>query len=230
MASHRSLQKRLLKLSIVRSTLAFCFSLFVRLIFLTARVEKTVPEAAQPYIRGEKPAVFCFWHGRMVMMLMIKPPTRGLFVLSSHHTDGSAIVAVMRWFAMGTVRGSTSRGSATAVRNLLQVRDAGDNIAFTPDGPRGPLQKAAPGAAYVAAKTGYPLVPIAFSATRYRRFKKSWDQFMLPKLFSRLVYVVSDPIIITDDGEEAVARTTALLEAALNTVTAEADRRCAVVP
>lgn len=221
------LTKRLIKSRVTRTLLAFLFSLFLRLIFLTARTQKIAPDAAQPYLRGDKPALFSFWHGRMVMMLTAKPPARRVYVLNSYHSDGSAMVAVMRWFNMGTVRGSTSRGSANAVRNLLQVTQAGASIAFTPDGPRGPAQKAAVGAAYIAAKTGYPLVPVAFSATRSWRFR-SWDRFMLPKFFSRIVYVIGEPIFIADDSEEAVAQTTTLLEVAMNAVTAEADQRCGV--
>jgi lysophospholipid acyltransferase (LPLAT)-like uncharacterized protein len=222
-----SFKKRLLKSPTMHSIMACIATLLIRLIYITARVQKIVPATAYPYMTGEKPAIFCFWHGRMVMHLMVKPRGRPVFVLSSQHTDGSAIVAIMRWFRVGTVRGSASRGSAKALRNLFKVTHAGGNIAITPDGPRGPTQKAAFGAAFIAAKTGYPIVPVTFSAARFLRFR-SWDKFMLPKPFTRILFVIGEPIVITADSDASIRTTTATLETALNDITVQADALCGV--
>lgn len=225
----RSVKKRLFKSRAVQIMLASLIALIVRVIYLTARVEKNVPPVSMPYMTGEKPAIFCFWHGRMIMHLLVKPPPRDMYVLSSHHADGALIAAVMRWFGIKTVRGSRSRGSAKALYDLFRITEGGSNIAITPDGPRGPFQKAALGAAYIAAKTGYPIVPVTFSATRHARFR-SWDKFMLPKLFSRIVFVVGEPITIPADDHDALRGQNLLMENALVRITAEADTICKVTP
>ncbi len=209
--------------------MAFAASLLIRLIYASSRVKKMVPDISLPYLTGEKPAIFCFWHGRMVMNLMLKPRGRPLFVMSSQHADGGVIVAIMRWFKVATVRGSPNRGSARAVRDLFKVTQADGNIAITPDGPRGPFQKAAFGAAFIAAKTGYPIVPVTFSATRSLRFR-SWDRFMLPKPCTCILFMIGEPIITTGDSDADIRRTTALLETALTDITAQADRLCGVNP
>lgn len=227
--ARRTLKKRLFKSRAVQVILAFLIALIVRVIYFTARIEKKVSPDAAPYMNGEKPAIFCFWHGRMIMHLLVKPRGRALYVLSSHHADGALIAAVMRWFGIDTVRGSRSRGSAKALFDLFRITHDGSNIAITPDGPRGPFQKAALGAAYIAAKTGYPIVPVTFSATRHARFR-SWDKFMLPKLFSRIVFVIGEPITIPADDHDALRDMNLAMENALSRITAEADTICKVTP
>ncbi len=227
--ARRPFKKRLLNSPIFHFFMPFLVSILLRLVYWSARVEKHVPLASAPYINGEKPALFCFWHGRLIMQLMIKPKNRGLFVLSSHHNDGALMVATMRHFGIGTVRGSTNFGSAKAVLALLKVTDAGGNIAFTPDGPRGPFQQAALGAAFVAAKTGYPLVPITFSATRHKRLR-SWDKFMIPLPCSRIVFMVGEPMHLADADDATIRTATDTLAASLTRITAEADTMCGVTP
>ncbi len=226
--ARRPLKKRILNSPVVHFVLSLLMSLAMRAIYLTCRHEKILfAEESTPYYNGELPAIFCFWHGRMIMQPFVKPPRRSMSVLISHHNDGALITATMLWFGIGSVRGSKKLGSTQAVRSLLDISERGGNIAITPDGPRGPFQKAAQGAAYVAAKTGYPLLPITFSASRHWRFK-SWDKFMMPKPFSRLTYVVGPLLRATGDSDEAVATTTAALEETLTRITAEADRTCGV--
>lgn len=224
----KKLSKRLINTKLAHVLLSGLASVLVRLIYATCRVEKRFAPEALPYLRSEHPAIFCFWHGRMIMHPFMKPRGRTIQVLVSHHNDGALITATMRWFGIGSVRGSRKLGGAQAVRELMAITERGGNIAITPDGPRGPFQQCAPGAAFVACKTGYPLVPTSFSATRYWRFR-SWDRFMLPKPFGRIVFVAHAPIIARGEDAAAQAETTATLETSLAEATAEADADCGVV-
>lgn len=225
MAKKRPLKKRILNSPAAHWVLSLLASLLVRAIYATCRVSREFEAGSLPYMCGEKPAIFCFWHGRLIMQPFLRPRARPLYVLISHHNDGALITATIRWFGIDSVRGSRKQGAAQAVFDLLRVTEAQANIAITPDGPRGPFQKAAPGAAYVAAKTGYPLVPVAFSASRHWRFG-SWDKFMLPKPFARIRFLCGAPMFVTE--EEAAA--TAQLETDLTRITAEADEACGVTP
>jgi lysophospholipid acyltransferase (LPLAT)-like uncharacterized protein len=221
------LKKRILNARATHLVLSFLASLLMRAIYATNRVSFEFDESTLPYLSGDKPAIFCFWHGRMIMQQFVKPRGRSMSVLISHHNDGALITAVMKWFGVGSVRGSKKRGSTKALRDMLGVTEAGGNLAITPDGPRGPFQKAAEGAAYVAAKTGYPLLPITFSASRHWRFR-SWDRFFVPKPFGRITFVTHPLLTVTDDDDAAITAATVALENALTTITAEADEICGV--
>lgn len=227
MAKRRSLGKRVFQSPITHVILSCIMSLMMRAIYLTCRVSKQVPEEAEPYMRGEKGAIFCFWHGRMIMHPFVKPRGRTMDVLISHHNDGALITATMKWFGIGSVRGSKKLGSTKALRALLDVTERGGNIAITPDGPRGPFQVAAPGAAFVAAKTAHPILPVTFSASRHWRFR-SWDKFMMPKPFARIVFVVGPMQFDVVDDEQSIEIATHELQRNLSAVTYEADRICGV--
>lgn len=229
-AKKRPLKKRILSSRPAHFLLSLIVSTAMRVVYYTSRVQKHFPPEIEVYANGKKPALFCFWHGRLIMQAFVKPPRRSMSVLISQHNDGALITAVMRWFGIGSVRGSNSRGGQKGVRRLLAISERGGNLCITPDGPRGPFQKAAGGAAYVAMKTGYPVIAIAFSTTRHSRLR-SWDKFMVPKPFGRMVFVASTPFQVADsDDADALQVATAQLETVLNQVTAEADRLCGVTP
>lgn len=193
--------KKLLKLPVVRGTLSLLVSLLLRFIFLSSRVRSITPDASRAFMSGQKQAIFCFWHGNMIMHPFHKPRGRKMAVLISHHRDGAFITAILGWLGIGTVRGSTRKGGANAMRELFTICEQGSNISITPDGPRGPVYQAAGGAAMLARKTGLPLIPVAFGATRGRRFS-SWDKFLLPYPFTRILFVASEPIFAHEASDD----------------------------
>jgi lysophospholipid acyltransferase (LPLAT)-like uncharacterized protein len=65
------------------------------------------------------------------------------------------------------------------LRDLLRKAAAGYDLAFTPDGPRGPAGVVQPGVILAAAATGFPVQPVAIAASRSRRVR-SWDRFLVP--------------------------------------------------
>ena len=173
--------------------------------------------------RGEA-LIGCFWHGRLMMMPYLWRRGRRMNVLISHHRDGRLIARAIRHFALRTVRGSTSRGALAGSRELYGLLRAGESIAITPDGPRGPRMRAAPGVVRLAALTGVPILPAAFS-TRRRRVLSSWDRFVVALPFTRGVFVIGDPITVPRDASPvAIEQARQDLESRLNVLSAEADR------
>jgi lysophospholipid acyltransferase (LPLAT)-like uncharacterized protein len=212
--------KQILKLPPVRGAVSFFISLLLRAIYLTSRVTRTTPAATADYMSGNKQAIFCFWHGNMIMHPFHKPRGRKMAALISHHRDGALITSILGWLGIGTVRGSTRKGGASAMRELLAVCESGTNISITPDGPRGPLHNVAGGAAKLARHSHLPLIPVAFYASRGRTFS-SWDRFFLPYPFTRIAYVLGDPVHVTDSEDEASSRLKKSLLACLDAAAAE---------
>lgn len=196
--------KRLLKSRAVHVLLVKLLAFYIRLVFFTARKRYDVHPDAKPYMSGEKNVIFTFWHGRLMMMPCLNPPHRQMHVLISQHRDGIFISDVMKEFKFKTIAGSTSKNGREALMAILRALKAGDNVSITPDGPRGPFQIAAAGAAIAAKLSGKPIIPITFSASRHKR-ARSWDRFMLALPFSRIIFCVGAPIMIDKsmDGEAA---------------------------
>src|SRR5262249_15632510 len=117
-------------------------------------------------------------------------------VLISRHADGRIIAKAIQHLGLNVVYGSSRRGGTEALLRIFEICGS-NHIAVTPDGPRGPRPEVQLGIAYIAAKTGLPIVPVGFGyASAWRT--KSWDRMALPRPFSRVVGLMAPPICVPD--------------------------------
>lgn len=187
-------------------------------------------EQFRPFGEGS-PAVFAFWHEFLPLMPALaliagKLPfyrRRGIHTLVSQHRDGRFIGAVVLRFGILPILGSSSRGGAAGLRNMLAVLRQGDLIGITPDGPRGPRRQAASGVAQLAALSGVPVVPLAARTSR-RIQLNTWDRMPVPLPFGRGVVVCGPAITVPRDGWRDAIPT---IVDALNRVADRADALCA---
>jgi lysophospholipid acyltransferase (LPLAT)-like uncharacterized protein len=77
-----------------------------------------------------------------------------------------------------------------------------------------------PGVLNLARMTGCPVVPFAFEAEHCWRLR-SWDKFIIPKPFSRAVFVYGKPIRVPRHGKLDQLK---LIQDELDRVTAEAEQ------
>lgn len=173
-------------------------------------------------LRAEhQPIIFAFWHGRMLALLW-KHRNEGASVLISEHKDGELVARAALALGYRTVRGSTFRGAERALLGMIRVVEAGGDVAFTPDGPRGPAESFAPGALIVAQRTGAPIVLVASGARRAWRLR-SWDGFRIPKPFARVTIAYADPIYITTPSARAASEEAPRMQALLRQLAAQVD-------
>jgi hypothetical protein len=75
----------------------------------------------------------------------------------------------------------------------------------------------------LARLTAAPIIPVAYGASRKKIFN-SWDHFILPLPFCKVIYVYGEPIFIPRRlGEQELEEKRLLVEERLRQVTAEAD-------
>lgn len=166
----------------------------LRLLASTWRIREVNRARSQAIRDSGKPVILTLWHGEMLALLW-NHREEGITVLISEHGDGEIIARVAHSLGLRTVRGSTSRGAARALLGTSRTVLGGGDVAFTPDGPRGPAQTFAPGALIVAQRTGAPIVAMRVFARRCWRLR-SWDSFMIPKPFARVVIAYGDPLYL----------------------------------
>jgi lysophospholipid acyltransferase (LPLAT)-like uncharacterized protein len=110
--------------------------------------------------------IACFWHGRLLLMPFAVKGVKAK-VLISRHRDGEFIARVIRFFGLGTVRGSHRKeGGVSSIREMLAAARDGWTIAITPDGPKGPKQRIKEGLIELAKITRKPIVPVAYGARK----------------------------------------------------------------
>ena len=190
------------------ATIAFGGTWLVRLMGLTWRI-RVRDDAELRRLRAErKPVVFALWHGQM-LPLLYHHRGEGVAVLISEHGDGEIIARVAAKLGFRTVRGSTSRGAARALLGLARELRDGNDLAITPDGPRGPAKSFAPGTVIVAQRGNAPIIPAVVQVKSAWRLK-SWDRFMIPKPFTTItvayggaVYVAQSAVDLEHAAEAA---------------------------
>ncbi|MEA2329315.1 MAG: hypothetical protein QOE68_4274 [Thermoanaerobaculia bacterium] len=144
--------------------LSFLGYLFLRALHATLRVRHVNAEN----LDGSPRYILAFWHRHILLSLHSKwrVPTTAII---SRSKDGEIVSGVLRLYGAETARGSSTRGGDVALREILRAIQAGKNIAFTPDGPKGPSQVVKEGVIYVAKVSGLPIVPFAFAAKKKSR-------------------------------------------------------------
>lgn len=165
---------------------------FMRLIGITWRVEYVRPSSGRSGRTRGRPVFYAFWHGRQLPLIHTHRG-EGVTVLVSRNIDGQYVTNVLHSMGFRTVRGSSSRGGAEALRGMVRSLRGGFDCAITPDGPRGPAEKAKTGTALISRLGGRPVVPMGTSGWPSIRFR-SWDRFMLPLPFAKVVVVEGRPI------------------------------------
>jgi lysophospholipid acyltransferase (LPLAT)-like uncharacterized protein len=151
-------------------------------------------DPVHPRYRGGK--IYVFWHENILMPLYLRGHSN-ISMLLSRHADANILDRVARMMGFGVVRGSTFRGGSTALRELAE-RAASGNLTITPDGPRGPRRRLAPGCVFLASTLGIPIVAMGLGYARPWR-AGTWDRFAIPRPFSRARGIVSRAIHVPAD-------------------------------
>jgi lysophospholipid acyltransferase (LPLAT)-like uncharacterized protein len=172
----------------------------IRLLGRTLRWQVDGMEHHRAASAGGRRIIYVVWHGRIFMAVYFWRD-RGIVVMTSRNTDGEYIARVIRRFGYGAARGSSSRGGRAAVAEMARELRSGRDVGYTIDGPRGPRYVAKPGAVWIAARTGSAILPFHISAER-RWVLRSWDQFQIPKPFSRARVLIAPPIEVPRDAGE----------------------------
>lgn len=151
----------------------------IRLIGKTLRLSTRGAETVEDLYRQGRHPIIVFWHGRQ-LMLPLAYRGKEAHILISQHRDGELIHRIVSRFGFRSVRGSTTRGGASALRQLIRLGRSGADLVVTPDGPRGPRQIVQIGVVQLAKATGLPILPLTFSCSKKKSSRAgiaSWSPF-----------------------------------------------------
>lgn len=196
-----------MKLFFKTRVVPYLLQLFVRFIYLTSKKVFHHPKELK-----DKVYIVSFWHGELLMQPFnyqkLKPNGK-VSAMISEHRDGEAITRTVEHLGIYSIRGSSTRGGAKALIGAIKELKGGDDIAITPDGPKGPRHSVADGIVAISQKTNARILAFNCKPTKYWQFN-SWDKFILPKPFGTLEFFISEPIDISgmqnEDAKELIRK------------------------
>lgn len=195
---------------------------FLRGLLVTLRPVYVQRHVEQRLWHADQPFLLAFWHGRSLYFIRLYRQY-AFTVLVSHSRDGEFISRILRHFGIHTSRGSSHRHGSQGFLQMVQKMRQGYRGAVTPDGPRGPCYQVHPGIVALAKRTGVPILPVTYSA-RWKWQVRSWDRFVIPLPFSRVVVLYGEPIEVPPTASATTLQAKRQeVEVSLQRLTAMAD-------
>ena len=205
--------------------LAWSVVTICRVLFRTLRIQYLVGAPnTNPYSNdGTEGFIYCVWHDAITYPMFAGRHVRTAALVSKNF-DGSHLAAGLKMLGITLVRGSSSRGGAGAIRELLRL-PVNTHLVLTPDGPRGPRRQAKLGLIFLASQSGRGIVPTAFSAARHWRIPGKWTDLAIPKPFTRVYALSGAPIFIAANATSSeLAATRDHVQAEMVRLEAQADK------
>ena len=153
----------------------------------------------------EEQHVCVCWHGELFMSpqayrhIHTKHPASAII---SSHFDGSLIAGTLNLLNIKPLRGSSRKGAKQVLLKAFKSIKKGEEVLITPDGPKGPRHTMSDGAIGIALKSHLPIFVMNYKAKSFWQFK-SWDQFTIPKPFTKVDFYLQSISLDNMDLEEA---------------------------
>ncbi len=176
----------------------------------TLRVKFEGTEKVREHLEYGGKVIISSWHQRFFGGFFLPKIFKGSpCIIISQSRDGDFISRVVSHIGWIPVRGSSTRGGKEALavmtRGVNEYHIGGHIV----DGPTGPPHIIKPGLILLARNTGAVICP-GIVAYENAWMAKSWDRFMIPKPFSRVLFrfgsIFNVPEISSDEQFESFRR------------------------
>lgn len=179
--------KKEIKYFIIRNFLTFVAYYALILYAKTTRLKLENEEELREYLKNNGRVLIYSWHQRFLWGFYL-PRIFGESpcIMISQSRDGDFIADVARRVGWIPIRGSSSRGGKKALQQMIAGIAENRLGGHVVDGPTGPPRIVKPGLVSLAQKSGAAICPGYVSYEKPWIFN-SWDRFMIPKPFSRIL-------------------------------------------
>lgn len=171
---------------------------FVRLLSATYRIRIVDPENEQDILKTCGQVVYASWHQRFFPGFTFFSTRKPIAIMISQSRDGEMAARAVNLLGWRAVRGSSSHGGKQALETIKILVGQGYKVGHIVDGPQGPFGMVKPGLIRIAQYADLPIVPTIISGQNRWVFN-SWDRFMVPKPFSRVIIRFGSPVYVPRD-------------------------------
>ena len=170
----------------------------VRLLSATYWIRIVDPDNEQGILKAGGQLVYASWHQRFFPGIAFFSSRKPIAIMISQSRDGEMAARAVHIMGWRAVRGSSSHGGGQALDTIKKLIGQGYKIGHIVDGPQGPFGTVKPGLIRIAQYADLPIMPTITSGQNVWVFN-SWDRFMVPKPFSRVIIRFGSPIHVSQD-------------------------------
>lgn len=172
---------------------------FIRILNLTYRYEfvglENKKQARAFHPKGA--FVFAIWHQNLIPGILAHGDEQYTMIISESK-DGEIVAVTCEKLGHKPSRGSSTRGGKKALIEMVKNVKSGIPGALTVDGPKGPAHVVKAGIVELARLAQCAIVPMSPYPSKFWVIKKSWDQFRIPKPFSKIVIAIGEPFFVDE--------------------------------
>ena len=172
------------------------YGLLVYYIIMLIKLTLKIEIIGKENMSEEKPYVLALWHNKVVATVLALGFIKKRAGLASPSADGELISVPLEKLGYKMIRGSSGKDSVKGLVQLIKAVKEGYTIGTPLDGPKGPRFEAKQGMMYVAQKSGRPMVFMGAAYSKKWVLSKTWDKCQIPKPFSKVVCVISEPFYL----------------------------------
>ncbi len=183
----RSFSAKEIKYFLLNHVLTSVIFRILRLYAKTLRVQIEGEKKILEHLDRGGRVIFASWHQRLFGGFFVPQFFQWTpCIMISQSRDGDFISKIVSRLAWIPVRGSSTRGGAKALKAMVQKVAENRIGVHIVDGPTGPARMVKPGMLLLARSANAVICPAVVS---YQRSWKanSWDRFMIPKPFTRIL-------------------------------------------
>lgn len=172
------------------------YGLLVYYIIMLIKMTLKIEIIGKENMEEDKPYVMALWHNKVVTTVLALEFIKKRAGLASPSADGELISIPLEKLGFKMIRGSSGKDSVKGLVQLIKAVKDGYTIGTPLDGPKGPRFEAKQGMIYVAQKSGRPMVFMGAAYSKKWILSKTWDKCQIPKPFSKVICVISEPFVI----------------------------------
>lgn len=160
----------------------------LKLWYITLHLKMDAETKALLFNEKQKTCVFYFWHDALFAAPLLRKfrRKRPIYGLMSASKDGAWLEALVQWFKVKAIRGSSTWRGSIALKELEIYTSIPCDIIITPDGPKGPRHMCKPGSLKWAFENNFYIICLQIK-TQKTWILSSWDKFRIPIPFSSLI-------------------------------------------
>jgi lysophospholipid acyltransferase (LPLAT)-like uncharacterized protein len=216
--------KRMIRRLLYRFIFPYAGLFMVKVLSSTYRLRIIDGENESSVLNKDGSIIYASWHQRFFPGITFFARRKPIAILISQSRDGEFISHIVDILGWSPVRGSSSRGGSEGLQRIKELSLNGHKIGHIVDGPKGPFGVVKPGLLRIAQVSGMAIVPTITSSENPWTFR-SWDRFMVPRPFSRVVIRFGRPVYAPSDLEgEDFERHRLMIEQNLKELYEDTDR------